>query len=333
MSRLGLHLLLLGMLFLVGGCASKNYYKPTQTTQPLTYRLDLKTPIASVVREGLTYADGRVVTLKRGMLKVVIPQGYHFVYDTGNAILVADVQGHIKILQAGKTLFEDQLDTALSSGAFKGSLGAFVLANNRVLLYDLNRKKVLYDQALEPSFALDSRIANPVFIKNMVIFPTLDGRLIIVDQQRHALIKTVVLSDKPLFNNVIYLAAKSGNVVAATRYKVVAVTPHSMNEKAYDLKDVIYDGQFVYLFGNDGTIQRCDIQLKTLNKLQFDFAVFVADSATRENLYAVEKGGYALKVDKQFQIVSYFRLPEAIEKPVFLLGNKLFVGRHYLTIP
>ncbi len=333
MSRIWLHLLLSGALLFVSGCAGKNYYKPTQTTQVLTYRFDIKSPIASVVRDGLTYADGRVVTLKRGMLNKPIPAGYHFVYDAGNAILIANEAGDVKILQEGKTRFEEHLDMALSSGAFKGSLGAFVLANNRVLLYDLKRKKVLYEEALEPSFALDSRIANPVFIKNMVIFPTLDGRLIIVDQQTHSLIKTVVLSDKPLFNNIIYLTAKSGNVIAATRYKVIAVTPSMMNEKAYDIKDAIYDGQYIYLFGNDGTIAKCDIHLKTVKQTQFDFAVFTAASATRESLYAIEKGGYALKLDKRFQTVSYFRLPEAIEKPVFLLGNKLFVGRHYLMIP
>lgn len=317
------------LLFLVG-CSQKTYYQPKKISKNMSYKLDLKTTIDEVSRDGLTYENGLVVTVQRGMLKYKIPKGYHFVYDAKNAILIADTKGNIQIIQNGKPIFKHTFETAIASGTVSGRYGAFVLANNRVILYDFHLDKSLFDQALEPSFALDNRVANPIFVKNVVIFPTLDGRLLIVDRRSKKIVNDIALSNKDLFNNIIFLKEINGTIVAATRYKVVLLTQSAKSEKRFDIKDILFDGSYVYIFTNAGDVVKLDQRLNVVAKKSFKNATFVAVSNTPNKIYAVEKEGYLMIMDKNLKNATVIKLPEPITKAIFAYKNKFFIDRYFL---
>jgi len=318
-------------LVLFSGCSSKSYFSPKKVDANLGYRLDLKAPLADVSRDGATYDDGRVVTKKRGMLKYAIPKGFRFVYDAQNAILIADASGEVKILSSGKTVFENKFDTALSSGSIKGNIGAFVLSNNKLFLYNISQNRVIYEEELEPTFAQDSRVANPIFLNNLVVFPTLDGRLLIVDKDRKTVIRDISLSDRDLFNNVIFLQEKNNTIVAATAFKVIALNQQSIKSKRVDLKDIIFDTNYIYIFTKSGKVIKTDLNLKTIKESKFDFANFSAISS-HDKLYMVEKGGYLISMDKNLQNTHISKLPTDIEKSVFSFKNKLFLDRFFIEL-
>ncbi len=322
---------LIALIFLFVGCSQKEYFKPKKIDKSLSYKLELQTDIRSVNRDGLTYSDGSVITDKRGMLAYKIPANFHLLYDAKNAILIADGSGEVQIVQDGKSLYKSRFDTAVVSGAIKGSLLAVVLANNRVILVDTKRDKRVFDEELEPTFAQDARIANPLFVKNLVLFPTLDGRLLVIDLSSYSIMKDIALSDRELFNNIIYLQEKNGVIVAATRYKIVSVTNNSLTQKQIDLKDIAFDGRYIYIFANDGRVIKSDIYLKTKKELKFNFANFVAVTLY-DKLYAVLKNGYVLALDKDLNTYKVYQLPSSIDAPAFAFKNRLFIGKYFIIL-
>jgi len=326
------HILLALLVISIFGCSSKrSYFTPKKIDKALPATLDLKSEVEDINRYALTFKDGSVVTSKRGMLSYKIPKNFHTIYDAKNAILITDDSGNVAIIQNGKKVFSNKFDTTVASGAIKGSLMALLLSNNRVILYDTRENKAVFDEALEPTFAQDARIAHPIFVKDMVVFPTLDGRLIVYSLSSHMIIKDIALSNRELFNNIIFLEEHRGDIVAATRYKIVSVTPNSFVQKGVDLKDIAYDGRNIYAFLNDGSIVKYDIFLKQKRKVKYDFAIFSAVSLY-DRIYALLKSGYVIIMDRDLNNISTYKLPVAVDKPAFFFRNKLFIGRYFFDV-
>jgi len=216
---------LLLALLLISGCSSKSKFSPAEVTSKLSYDMDMKSELSDISRDGATYTNGMVLSNKRGLLKHKIEKDFRFIYDSRRAILLAKEDGMVKVVSGDKTVFEKKFDFALSSGAIKNNVLAVILSNNTLILYDIIQDKELYSEALEPTFANDARLANPLFLNDLVIFPTLDGRLLIVDAKRNIVLRDVAISDKELFNNVIFLAEKNNILVAATGSKIIAINP------------------------------------------------------------------------------------------------------------
>jgi len=324
-------LLILFILFLFGCSDKRSYFVPKKIDRNLALKLDLKNSVEDINRYALSFLDGSVVTSKRGMLSYKIPKNFHAIYDAKNALLITDKSGDVEIVQNAKSIFSKKFDTTVASGSIKGSLLALLLSNNRVILYDTRVNKAIFDEALEPTFAQDARIANPIFVKDMVIFPTLDGRLIVYSLSSHIIVKDMVLSNHDLFNNIIFLEEHRGDIVAATRYKIVSITPSSLVKKSVDLKDIAYDGRNIYAFLNDGSIVKYDIFLKQKRKVKYDFAIFSAVSLY-DRVYALLKSGYLLILDKDLNQISIDKLPVGVDKPAFFFRNKLFIGRYFFDI-
>jgi len=322
---------LLLALLLISGCSSKSKFSPAEVTSKLSYNMDMKSELSDISRDGATYTNGMVLSNKRGLLKHKIEKDFRFIYDSRRAILLAKEDGMVKVVSGDKTVFEKKFDFALSSGAIKNNVLAVILSNNTLILYDIIQDKELYSEALEPTFANDARLANPLFLNDLVIFPTLDGRLLIVDAKRNIVLRDVSISDKELFNNVIFLAEKNNILVAATGSKIIAINPKNINTKRINVKDIVYDNNAIYLFTKTGKVQKLDLNLKVIKEIKFPFAVFSAVMGM-EKLYAVEKSGYLIEMDKNLETFKVYELPSEIEKQMFAFKDRIFYGKHYLKI-
>ncbi len=318
-------------LFLLSACSSKSKYEPKEVVSTLKYDADMKSQLSRVSRDGATYKNGMLVTKKSGLLKHKIEKDFRFIYDSGSAILIANEEGRVKVILNGETRFDHKFAFALSSGAMKNNLLALVFSNNTLVLYDMKAKKQLYREALEPTFANDSRLANPLFLNDLVIFPTLDGRLLIMDSVKKIILRDVAISDKELFNNVIFLDEANNVLVAATATKVISIDPKRINTKRIDVKDILYDNNRLYIFTKTGKVLLTDLSLNVKKEIKFPFAIFSAVMGT-DKIYAVEKSGYLIEIDKNLENTKVYALPSEINKPLFVFKNRLFFGQHFLKI-
>ncbi len=325
-------LLACATLVVFAGCSSKSTYTPKQVSAKMPYQADMKASLVDVGRDGATYSDGKIINKRRGLLAYKEQEkGYHFIYDSGKQILLADADGGVKVVADNKARFSKKFDFALSSGAIKGNIAALVFSNNTLTLYDIKADKELYSEALEPTFANDARLANPLFLNDLVVFPTLDGRLLIMDALRKVVVRDIAISNKKLFNNVIYLNVKNDVLVAATGSKLVAIDAKNIQTKSFAVKDVLLDSNGIYLFTKVGEVKLLDYQLNVKKEIKFPFAIFAA-VMQKDKLYAVEKGGYLIVMDKQLSNYNVYELPEKIQKPIFAFKDRLFVDKNFIKL-
>jgi hypothetical protein len=323
---------ILALSFLVVGCSSKKYYEPQKVAGNIKYTKSLKTTLADVSRDGATYQNGQVIAKRSGLLNLVIPKGFRYINESESKVIITSGSGEVKVLdEASNVIFEKAFDRELVSGAIKGNLLAMVFGDNQIMLYDISNNHMIYKEALVRAVALDARLANPKFLNDLVVFPTLDGRLLIMDSRKKIVLRDVAISNKALFNNVLFLDVLDNTLIAATASKVISIDPKQINNLNIDVKDIIYKNHKVYVFTKSGKVLLCDENLKKLKEIQFPHALF---SAVFENgkLYIVEKKGYLIEIEPDLSSYRVLKMPDEIENSLFATGNKIYFDSHILDI-
>ncbi len=311
------------------GCADKTVYEPKITDGKIKYnKMVEKAVLKNVVREGAMLSDQKVVTKKEGIVDLVLPKGFSFINENDDFVIAADEDGNLKIFSKKdyKENFSKKFDSQVVSASLKGSLLALVFANNSISLYDIKSDKTLYNEQLDKVIAVDARAANPIFLNDIIIYPTLDGRLLIMDSVRKIVLRDVAISDKALFNNVIFLKVYDNILVAATASKVIVITPENIYTYSEDIKDILYVGHDIYLFAKSGKVIHLDEKLQKINESDFEFANFVAVASIGDKLYGVEKNGYLIEMDRNLSNIKVKRLDDEVESASIFANGVLYIG-------
>jgi hypothetical protein len=321
----------LGLLFF-SGCASKNYYEPKKLDGSISFANKINSHLSEVSRDGATFKNGMFVTRLSGIEKYKLPKGFRFVSKNKDLETIAvSNNGDIAIFVNGVKKFEKKFETAISGASLHKNLLAIVFSNNTIMLYDIKADKKVYTEELESTLALDARVANPLFLNDLVIFPTLDGRLLVMDVNRKQILRDVAISDKELFNNVIFLEVHNNILIAATASKVVSINPKTINTLRVPVKDLLYINDKVYIFTKNGKVILSDNYLKVIKEIKFPFAIF-STLMYADKIHAVEKGGYLISLDKDLSGSSIYKLDDDVEKPLFGFGNSLILDNKLLLL-
>ena len=201
------------------------------------------------------------------------------------------------------------------------------------MLYDIKADKVRYSEKLEKVITVDSRAANPVFINDLIVFPTLDGRLLIMESKTKTVLRDVAISDKDLFNNVIFLEVHGNILVAATSSKVIVITPKNIYTYAADIKDILYVGHDIYIFAKGGKVIHLDEKLQKIEETEFEYANFVAVAEMNGKLYGVERQGYLIEMDRKLGNIKVKELEDEVEKPSIIAKDVLYIGDKAIHLP
>ncbi len=320
-------------VFLLVSCASKKEFEPKKVDRKLAYSKTVNSKLFDVARDGATYQNGKVIT-KKGILDIKIPKNFRFVNFCENLLIVTSNKGDMQIISKDKkVLFKKEFSSSLMSATLDKNLLALVLANNTIMLYDIKEDRLIYKEPLAKVAALDARLANPIFINDLVIFATLDGRLLFMNSAKKVILRDVAISNKSLFNNVIFLKVddKGQNLLAATSSKAVLINPKSIFNKSIDIRDIIYENSNVYIFTKSGRIVLLDEKLEILKELKFPYAIF-SSVFSNGKLYAVERTGYLIEIEKDLNSSRVSSLPEGIEGSVFCANKKIYVDTNIINI-
>jgi hypothetical protein len=199
-------------------------------------------------------------------------------------------------------------------------------------LADLKTGSVFFQKKSDTVTAVDSRIAAPYFLGTLVIFPTLDGRLAIVDKNSGAVVNNVVVSGEREFNNIIFLDVAGERMFAATAKRVIVINSNgSINYLDKEIKDAVVADESVFIFTKDGKVFLCDLELKILSEKKFPFAIFAGVSADKK-LYILEKMGYLIKSDLELKEFEIFKFPSKIDDFLFITKEKIFYKDSFYTL-
>jgi len=319
-------------LFVLSGCETKRQnFEPQKVEGSISYEGSLPSSIIDVSRSGATLESGQIIT-KNGLIDVKLPKG--FTFSSSAKDLYIGISRNSKLVIVNKdshVIYENKFQSIVASASLKDNILAVVLGDNTNLLINIENNKILFNQKGDNVYAMNSKIAAPYFLTGIVVYPTLDGKLVIVDLKTYKIIRDVVVKSEQFFSNVIYLDVLGDRLVAATQKRVVSINPKTMTFLNADIKDVIILKNRVLVFTEDGQIILTDANLKVLKRKKYKFASF-AGTIYGKFVYVVERGGYLIATDLDLKSSNIYKLPDDIANFVFTTKDKLYYKDRYFKL-
>lgn len=305
------------------GCESKKYFEPEAITEGIELEgYEISDNVVDFTHEGVTLGDNSFLSKKRD-LETKLTEGFKFLNEEGENFLSANLSNQL-LIQNNKG--EEKLLTFSSnviSAAKNKKLVAAILSENVAVLYDLDKDKIVFKEYLSVSRVNDIKITSPVFLDTLILYPTLDGKVLIVDSKTNSIYKTINIDPKSEINNITFLETVGNSLVAATPNKLFTFNNGRVNIKTLEVRYVTVHDEDIYVATLDGRIIKYDLRLFEKKSKKFKFAKFHA-LGYGSMLYALESQGYMITMDKDLEDVNVYEFDFDNEQKVITIGNKLY---------
>ena len=206
----------------------------------------------------------------------------------------------------------------------KGNKIAILFENNAFGIYSLKKNKLVFYQQDDNVVSARYLSADPLFYQDLILFPLISGKVAVVDAKTNQFIRNLDISDGSIIDNIIFLKIVNNNLFMATPKKLVLFNPNFLIDYKADIKHIIDDGKYLYIFEVDGTIVKMDTNLKILKKKKLDFADYIAPSICKGNIYTITTNGYLLKITPDLKITVYDTGEFDTDKPIRIKGCKVY---------
>lgn len=323
-------LLFISMLVvLFQGCSTKKYFEPKIIHDNNIPIHNLGSKIIDINSAGGTLDDKKFIS-KKGLSSKFLEDGYKFLNKNNGIVLATNNKASLAITKDRKTQ-KIQFDKDIVSATIEKNLIALSFIDNSIALFDINKKTTVFKEYLPLSILNDTKITNPIFLTNLILFPTLDGKIVIVDKIKKKIYRTINIDPQNKINNIIYLKAIGDTLVAATPNKVFSFVNGRVKTLDMDVKFVAIGGKNIYVSTLDGKIIKFNENLRQLAFKKFKFAKFVG-MVYANSLYALESQGYLIQIDKDFQKVNVIDFPFDNKEKVISLNNTIYFEDSYITL-
>ena len=313
---------------LFAGCSSKQYFEPQQTTSLSTY--NMRDKLINYSRDGATLASGTILT-KNEAKKIKLDKGFYFINNNQKAAITADLQGNCHIVTRRGTVASAKFPQALVAGTLIGQYLIYVLQNNNYGIYDFKANKIIYNNEAHKAYAIDRRIANPLLVDKLVVIPTLDGKLVILDLTTKKITKEMFVSTEKSLNNIIFLGTLNDTLIAATPHKILSLSSKGKKEYNKEISEVVINGGNIFVFQKDGKIAKVDESLSVIAEKKFKFAHFSVGTVDATKVYGLEKQGYLIVANRNLSKDKIYRVPE-VEDFTFVSGDKIYYDEKIIDL-
>jgi len=311
------------VLLLLAGCSTKEYYKPEQTVNSWPVCKEPRYSAEAIVgempsvddipkwptckragvhlvskgEEGAVARKGWVVD-EEGITGFKIPDNQRYLGQSGGWILYTGIDGNVTLRsrETNETVVIP-LEKTVAAAAVQDDYLAVLFASNDMGIYRLSTKKSYFKTEGTPPTAVDIRIAKPYFLGNLVVFPTLDGRFVVVDYKNKEVLRSTIVSSEPYFDNIFYFNVIGNTMVAATPHRLFSLSDQERREK-FDLRNVVFDADGIWVATKEGEVIHLTQSMQQISKQKFPFAHFLGMIVGKEKLYLLEKEGYLIVMDK-----------------------------------
>jgi len=265
--------------------------------------------------------DGTVLA-KNSTIDVDIKNGYR-VLSTNDGWVISSLNGTLELVNIENTTIKKEfnLKKTIATANVQNDVLAVLFADNEIALYSIFTKELLLKEQGEAPIAIDSRIIKPYFMNDLVIFSTLDGKIVIVNSTTKKKLRTVIVSTQDNFNNIIYFNIINNKIIAATSKKILSLSSKEKREK-YDIRNVAYNNGSIYLATKEGKVISLTTDLQFKAELKFPFAHFIGLIATGDKVYLLEKQGYIIETDSELSEYSIYSTD--VEEGYVYVGDKAF---------
>ena len=318
-----LSLLIIALVF--AGCSTKEVFEPKKVEGEWEALKKIDAKVIDKTADVALLENGKIIS-GDNELGVTIPHDYRVVGKSAGYVVSTDIDGHLRLqnIETGEITTFD-LKKTIAAASTDGDVVAVIFANGKMALYSLATKELLLKLEGATSIALDARIVNPYFMNDLVLFLTLDGKIVIVNKTLKKRLRTIIVSAAEYFNNVIYFDIVQDRLIVATGTKMLSFGKQQKRAEL-EARSITHDGENLYVATKQGDIVLVTPDLDVKAKAHFPFAHFLALKIRDENLYALEKEGYLVKLSKDLLRYNIYSVDISDESYVYTGENKFFVG-------
>ena len=322
----------IGAVLLLSGCSQKEVYKPENVKGEWRNAGHLTASITQTTQTAALLDNGRLLT-KDGEKNIKVPEEYRLLNANDAWIITESPEGNLVLFPENgsdaKVTFEFKRQIAAAS--IQDDIVAVLFGNNEMALYSLESKKLLFKERANAPIAVDSRIANPYFIKELVLFLTLDGKIVIVNSELKQVLRSVVVSSDEYFNNITYLNVIDNHLVASTGTAVLALSQKEAREK-YEIRNIAYTAEGIWLTTKQGEVIALSPTLQFKAKKKFPFAHFVGISVQNDRVYVLEQQGYMMALTKNLLAYDVYDVDMDSDNKIFVGDGRFYFDDRYINI-
>jgi hypothetical protein len=318
-------------IFLMQGCSSKETFKPEAIKGEWRNSGHLSSSISYITQSAAVLESGTIL-IKNGEKKQKIPQGFTLINVSDGWIITRNILNDLELIPqdgTGEHIILE-LKRTVAAASIDGDIIALVFANNEMALYSLSTKKMTFKETSSAPVAIDARIVNPYFLKDLVVFSTLDGKVVIVNKDSKKLLRSIIVGAEDYFSNICYLSMVENNLIASTGNSILSLSQKESREK-YDIRDIVSNEDGIWLTTKQGEVIALSTHLEYKSKKKFLFAHFVGLLVYNDSVYALEQGGYLVKLSKDLVSADIYDIDMSNES-VFVGDNRFYFGDRYIDI-
>ncbi len=309
-------------LLIFSGCSSKKYFEPEEVKDDWDKLEFLDENIIRTTADGAVLENGQILT-KEGVQDYYLPEGYSYLGQSDGWIVASKVNGELLLqsINDATTEIKLELKKTIAGATVQDDQVAVLFASNDMALYTLSTKELVFKEGGNAPIAVDTRIVNPFFLNELVLYLTLDGRIVIINSDTQQVLRSMLVSSEENFNNIIYFNVIDNIMVAATAYRLFSLSEKERREQ-YEMRDVIFSDEGIWINTKEGEIVSLTPSLQLKAKRKYPFAHFLGMIMTEDKLYLLEKQGYIIELSKDLSESNIYELN--IDDGYVYVGNKAF---------
>ena len=322
--------LCLGIVFF-SACSSKRVFEPENVKDDWEKYGTIEERIVDVTSD-LAMLENRKIISKDTSIDVLVDEGYRLLSRSDGWIITASIDGKLKLKQidASSIVEEFELKKTIAAASVDDDTLAVLFADNEMALYSIKTKELLLKEQGGSTLAIDTRIVNPYFLNTVIIFATLDGKVVIVSRETNKKLRASIVSSEDNFNNIIYFNIIERKIVAATAYQILSMSQKEVRQK-YEIRNVTYDGINIFLTTKQGELISLESNLEMNARLKFPFAHFLGIIVYNDTVYALEKEGYLVVAPTDLSSYEIYEV-DIDEGFVFVGEDKFYINDEFISL-
>ncbi len=319
-------------LIFFSACSSKEVYTPKQVPTQWKHNDDSDKIIVDTTLDA-ALLQNREVLIDGQPTDIQIETDHRLISHSDGWILSASIDGDLTLqFIADKSMVEKfHLSKTIATASVKDDVLAVLFADNEMALYSIASKKLLLK---EPGIApkiVNAKIVKPYFMNDLVLFLTLDGKVVIVSVTQKKKLRSIIVSSQDNFNNIISFNVVEDKLIAMTGTKLLSFAQKEIRVK-YEIRDVLYDADnVVYITTKQGELISLTPELQVIAKVKFPFAHFLGLLSYKDKIYALEKEGYLIELSKDLLTYKVYEV-DVDDGFVYVTDKIFYVGDQYISV-
>lgn len=319
------------IVILFSACGSKEVFKPEKVEGSWAFQGNSDVTIRAISQNAALVKD-RAVLVDGKVVDVFVAKDEKLLGESDGWVLSSNIDGNLTIQNiADKNLTEkfNLKKTIATASLHEDTLGV-LFSDNEMALYSMKSKALLFKEQGTPPIVVNSKIIKPYFRDNLVIFATLDGKVVIVNVETKKRLRTMIVSSEEHFNNIIYFDLVDNKIVAATGNKILSLAQDEIR-LPFDIRSVVADEKNIYIATKQGEIVSLTADLKENARVKFPFAHFLGLILNNDKLYALEKQGYLIEMPLELSS-SAIHKADVEDGYVYIDDKIFFIHDEYVAV-